>query len=65
MNDANKVYIKSDYQKLKSLIADEAKNAAMLDDVQNTVKQLRAKCAFRLALLHQMRETIEQQGENK
>ena len=65
MNDINKVYIKSDYQKLKSLISDEAKNAAMLDDIQHTIKQLRAKCTFRLALLHQMRETIEQQGENK
>lgn len=65
MNDVNKVYIKSEYQKLKSLIADESKSAAMLDDMQSTIKQLRAKTTFRLALLNQLRETIEQKGENK
>jgi hypothetical protein len=65
MNDVNKVYIKSEYQKLKSLIADESKSAAMLDDMAHTIKQLRAKTTFRLALLNQLRETIEDKGENK
>jgi len=65
MNDVNKVYIKSEYQKLKSLIADESKSAAMLDDMSHTIKQLRAKTTFRLALLNQLRETIEDKGENK
>lgn len=63
MNE-HKVYIKTDYEKIKSLIADEAKNNAMLDELALTVKQLRAKSNFRLALLHQLRENIEQ-GKNK
>jgi len=61
MNEQVKVYIKSDYEKICSIIADEAKNAAILDDMLQTVKQLRAKSAFRLALLHQVREKIEQE----
>jgi hypothetical protein len=36
-----------------------------LEDLYQTVRQLRAKTAFRLALLNQLRETIEQKGENK
>lgn len=63
MNE-HKVYIKSDYEKLLSLIGDEAKNAAMLEELSHTLRQLRAKSTFRLALLHQLRENIEA-GKNK
>ena len=54
MEPVNKVYIKTDYDKIVSLIADEAKNAGMLDDVASTIRQLRAKTTFRLALLNQI-----------
>lgn len=52
----NKVWVKTTEDKLKSLLADEAKNSAMLNEVQNTVKQLRAKNSFRLALINQLLE---------
>jgi small-conductance mechanosensitive channel len=63
--EANKVYLKTQSEKIQSLIADDSKTAAMLEDLYQTVRQLRAKTAFRLALLNQLRETIEQKGENK
>jgi hypothetical protein len=56
MNEDN-VWLKTDEQKLRSLIADEAKMMPMLDNVQATVKQLKAKQTFRLALLNQLLES--------
>jgi hypothetical protein len=50
----NKVWVRTTEDKLKSLLGDEAKNAAMLEDIQQTVKQLRAKNSFRLAIVNQM-----------
>lgn len=54
MNDS--VWLKTDEEKLRSLIADEAKMMPMLDNMMATIKQLKAKQAFRLALLNQLLE---------
>jgi len=56
MNDNDDVWLKTTEQKLRSLIADEAKAMPMLDAMQATIKQLKAKQAFRLALLNQLLE---------
>jgi hypothetical protein len=53
MSDA---WLKTDEEKLRSLIADEAKMMPMLDNMMATLKQLKAKQAFRLALLNQLLE---------
>lgn len=59
MNEKNSVWIKSTEERLQALVADEAKGARMLQDVESTVKQLKAKSSFRLALLNQMMEDQE------
>ena len=56
------VWYKTNEEKLRSLIADEAKTIPMLDNMQATIKQLKAKQAFRLALLNQVLEDLD---ENK
>lgn len=56
MNNNDDVWLKTTEQKLRSLIADEAKAMPMLDALQATIKQLKAKQAFRLALLNQLLE---------
>jgi len=58
-NKQNQVWIKSTEERLAALIADEAKGAAMLNEVANTVKQLKAKSSFRLALINQLIEDEE------
>lgn len=50
------VWLHSNEDKLRSLIADEAKMMPMLDSMMATIKQLKAKQAFRLALLNQLLE---------
>jgi hypothetical protein len=50
------VWLKTTEEKLRSLIADEAKQMPMLDNMQATIKQLKAKQQFRLALLNQLLE---------
>lgn len=50
------VWLKTKEEKLRSLIADEAKMMPMLDSMQATIKQLKAKQQFRLALLNQLLE---------
>ena len=50
------VWLKTDVEKLRCLIADEAKMMPMLDNMQATIKQLKAKQTFRLALLNQLLE---------
>jgi hypothetical protein len=52
------VWLHSDEDKLRSLIADEAKMMPMLDNMMATIKQLKAKQAFRLALLNQLLEEL-------
>ena len=53
------VWLKTDEEKLRSLLADEAKMMPMLDNMQATIKQLKAKQAFRLALLNQLLENTD------
>lgn len=57
-------WIKSDLDKLRSLIADEAKTIPILDNIAASVKQLKAKSTFRLALLNQLLEK-ELEKDNK
>ena len=52
------VWLKTNEEKIRSLIADEAKMMPMLDNMQATIKQLKAKQAFRLALLNQILEQM-------
>lgn len=52
----NQTWLKTDEEKLRSLVADEAKMMPMLDNMMSTIKQLKAKQAFRLALLNQLLE---------
>jgi ABC-type enterochelin transport system substrate-binding protein len=59
MNEKNNVWLKTDEEKLRALLADEAKNIATLYDLQETVKQLKAKSSFRIALINQL---LEDQG---
>lgn len=56
------IWLKTNEEKLRSLIADEAKTIPMLDNMQATIKQLKAKQTFRLALLNQL---LEELPENK
>lgn len=65
MNNTNKVYLKTAEELLQSLLQDEAKNAAILDSLAQTIKQLRAKSSFRLALVNQMIESEQFTGDNK
>lgn len=58
MNDTE-VWLKTDEEKLRSLIADEAKMMPMLDNMAATIKQLKAKQTFRLALLNQLLEELD------
>ncbi len=58
MSDDN-IWLKTDEQKLRSLIADEAKMMPMLDNMAATIKQLKAKQTFRLALLNQLLESSD------
>lgn len=56
MTQQEQVWYKTNEEKLRSLIADEAKAIPILDNMQATLKQLKAKQAFRLALLNQLLE---------
>tara|TARA_R110000803_G_scaffold208970_1_gene278080 strand:- start:280 stop:468 length:189 start_codon:yes stop_codon:yes gene_type:complete len=62
MTESNEVWLKTDDEKLRSLIADEAKMIPMIDNLGATVRQLKAKQQFRLALLNQLLES--QHGED-
>jgi hypothetical protein len=52
-------WLKTNEEKLRSLLADEAKMMPMLDNMQATLRQLKAKQAFRLALLNQLLEDLD------
>ncbi len=54
MNDEKDIWLHSDEDKLRSLLADEAKMMPMLEAMQSTIRQLKAKQAFRIALLNQL-----------
>ena len=57
--EEQQVWLHSDEDKLRSLIADEAKMMPMLDNMQATINQLKAKQQFRLALLNQLLEQVQ------
>ena len=59
MTDSNDVWLKTDEEKLRSLIGDEAKMIPMLDNMGATIRQLKAKQQFRLALLNQLLESLD------
>jgi hypothetical protein len=52
----NGTWLATTEEKLRSLIADEAKLLPMLTNMEATIRQMRAKQAFRLALLNQLLE---------
>ena len=54
MNNEHNIWLHNDEDKLRSLLADEAKMMPMLDSMQSTIRQLKAKQAFRIALLNQL-----------
>jgi hypothetical protein len=54
MNNEHNIWLHNDEDKLRSLLADEAKMMPMLDAMQSTIRQLKAKQAFRIALLNQL-----------
>jgi len=56
----DQIWLKTNEEKIRSLIADEAKMMPMLDNMQATIKQLKAKQAFRLALLNQILEELDE-----
>lgn len=56
MNENNNTFLKTEEEKLRSLIADEAKLMPMLNNMEQTIRQMKAKQAFRLALLNQLLE---------
>lgn len=56
MTTQNNTFLITTEEKLRSLIADEAKMMPMLDNMAATIRQLKAKQAFRLALLNQLLE---------
>jgi hypothetical protein len=55
------VWLRTREEKLRSLINDEAKMMPMLDNIQATIKQMKAKQAFRIALLNQLLEDLDNQ----
>ena len=59
MNDEKDIWLHNDEDKLRSLLADEAKMMPMLDSMQSTLRQLKAKQAFRIALLNQLLDKID------
>jgi hypothetical protein len=56
MTNNEQVWLKTNEEKLRSLLADEAKMVPMLDNMMATIKQLKAKQTFRIALLNQLLE---------
>ena len=61
MNNEHNVWLHNDEDKLRSLLADEAKMMPMLDSMQATIRQLKAKQAFRIALLNQLLDGTDKQ----
>jgi hypothetical protein len=59
MNNEKDIWLHSDEDKLRSLLADEAKMMPMLEAMQSTIRQLKAKQAFRIALLNQLLDKID------
>lgn len=58
---ANNLWLNTTEEKLRSLLADEAKMQPMLENLHQTIRQLKAKQAFRIALINQLLEQEIQQ----
>jgi len=56
MNTNSNAFLITTEEKLRSLIADEAKLLPMLNSMEQTIRQMKAKQAFRIALLNQLLE---------
>lgn len=52
----NNIWLKTKDEMLYALLADEAKNLAILLDQEQTLKQLINKSRFRLAIINQLKE---------
>ena len=52
----SEIWLKTTEEKLRSLIADEAKTLPILNNMESTIRQMKAKSSFRLALLNQLLE---------
>ena len=52
----SEIWLKTTEEKLRSLIADEAKMIPILNNMESTIRQMKAKSSFRLALLNQLLE---------
>ena len=59
MKNNDDVWLKTDEEKLRSLLADEAKTLPMLANMEATIRQLKAKQAFRIALINQLLENVD------
>jgi hypothetical protein len=57
--EEDRVWLKTDADKIASLIADEAKTSKMLEEMTYTIRQLQSKNKFRLALLNQLQESMK------
>lgn len=55
MNES-RTFLTDDESLLRSLLADDAKNKAMLNEIERTVNQLKSKNSFRIALINQLLE---------
>lgn len=55
------VWLKTDEEKLRSLIADEAKALPIIDNAIASLKQLKSKSTFRLALLNQLLDSKDEE----
>lgn len=64
MINLDKTWLKTNEDKLKSLIADEAKLKPIYAILSNTISQLQAKNTFRLALLNQVLSDIRNQKKS-
>jgi hypothetical protein len=66
MDNKSKQWLTDEGEILSSLIADEAKAKAILVDMESSLRQLKAKSSFRLALLNSLAESRNKsQKENK
>ena len=61
MKPESQVWIKTREEKLRALLVDEAKAQNMLQEINDTVRQLKAKSSFRIALINQLIEEDQQE----
>ena len=61
----NPVWLKTDEEKLRSLLADIAKSQSVIDASINNLQQLKTKTRFQLALTNQLIESKQSKEPNK